>query len=239
MGALLQASPFPPLSLLTVNSVWQVLRGGSWLGFQDLSAMGVVFILELAVNIVCVLFCFHRVDDLDKELKVLTATHSALQLEASKKGATLKETTFYLTTLKQDNDKLQEVQVLTVCLHIRLSPACMSLWLSVCLSVCMYGCLSVCMYGCLSVCMYGCLSVCMYGCLSVCMYGCLCLHVWLSVCLHVWLSVCLYGCLSVCVCDCLYGFLSVCMYGCLSVHLLITLLILSPVVIGPVLKLSD
>lgn len=50
-----------------------------------------------------------RVDDLDKELKVLTATHSALQLEASKKGATLKETTFYLTTLKQDNNKLQEV----------------------------------------------------------------------------------------------------------------------------------
>jgi len=51
------------------------------------------------------------VDDLDKELKVLTATHNALKLEASKKGATLEETTFYLTTLKQDNDKLQEVQV--------------------------------------------------------------------------------------------------------------------------------
>ncbi|XP_020625922.1 MAR-binding filament-like protein 1-1 isoform X2 [Orbicella faveolata] len=50
-----------------------------------------------------------RVDDLDKELKVLTATHNALKLEASKKGATLEETTFYLTTLKQDNDKLQEV----------------------------------------------------------------------------------------------------------------------------------
>ena len=48
-------------------------------------------------------------DDLDKELKVLTAAHNALQLEASKKGATLQEKTFYLTTLKQDNDKLQEV----------------------------------------------------------------------------------------------------------------------------------
>ena len=96
-----------------------------------------------------VLFCFHRVDDLDKELKVLTATHSALQLEASKKGATLKETTFYLTTLKQDNDKLQEVQVLIYCLFFS------------------------------------------------------------------------------------------CLYGCLSVHLLIILLILSPVVVGAVLKLSD
>lgn len=61
-------------------------------------------------------------DDLDKELKVLTATHNALQLETSKKGAALEETTFYLTTLKQDNHKLQEVQVL----HL----------LSVCLSVC-------------------------------------------------------------------------------------------------------
>lgn len=110
------------------------------LGFQDVSAMRVVFIRELAANIVCVLSCFHRVDDLDKELKVLSATHSALQLEASKKGATLKETTFYLTTLKQDNDKLQEVHKYLLIL------------LSICLSVsCLYGCLSVCMSGCLSV----------------------------------------------------------------------------------------
>ena len=131
--------------------------------------MGVVFIPDVAANIVCVLFCFHRVDDLDKELKVLTATHSALQLEASKKGATLKETTFYLTTLKQDNDKLQEVQVLNIyclsaCLSVCRSPTCMSVWLS---------------------------ASCLHGCLSVC------LHVWLSVCLHVWLSVCLSLCLHV------------------------------------------
>ena len=68
----------------------------------------------------------NRVDDLDKELKVLTATHNALQLEASKKGATLEETMFYLTTLKQDNDKLREVHVqvvihcLSVCLSVHL-----------------------------------------------------------------------------------------------------------------------
>lgn len=69
---------------------------------------------------VCFLFC-NRVDDLDKELKVLTATHNALQLEASKKEAALEETTFYVTSLKQDSDKLQEVQVFiysTVCLFI-------------------------------------------------------------------------------------------------------------------------
>ena len=69
---------------------------------------------------VCFLFC-NRVDDLDKELKVLTATHNALQLEASKKEAALEETTFYVTSLKQDNDKLQEVQVFiyhTACLSV-------------------------------------------------------------------------------------------------------------------------
>ena len=115
--------------------------------------MGVVFILELAANIVCVLFCFHRVDDLDKELKVLTATHSALQLEASKKGATLKETTFNLTTLKQDNDELQEVQVLIYCLSACLSVSCLYVFMAVCLPVCMYDCLSACIYGCLSVCL--------------------------------------------------------------------------------------
>ena len=68
-------------------------------------------------------------DDLDKELKVLTATHNALQLEASKKEAALEETTFYVTSLKQDNDKLQEVQVF-VCL-------------SVCLSVCLIALLKL------------------------------------------------------------------------------------------------
>ena len=163
--------------------------------------MGVVFILELAVNIVCVLFCFHRVDDLDKELKVLTATHSALQLEASKKGATLKETTFYLTTLKQDNDKLQEVQVLTVCLHIRLSPACMSLWLSVCLSVCLHVWLSICLHVWLSICLHVWLSI--------------CLHVWLSICLHVWLSVS--ACMAVCLSSCMTVGLSVWLSVCLCV----------------------
>ena len=153
--------------------------------------MGVVFILELAANIVCVLFCFHRVDDLDKELKVLTATHSALQLEASKKGATLKETTFYLTTLKQDNDKLQEVQVLIYCLSAYPSVSCLYVFMSVCLSACMAVFLSACMVVYLSACMAVYLSACMVVCLSACMAVCLSacmtvgLSVWLSVCLHV------------------------------------------------------
>ena len=76
-------------------------------------------------------------DDLDKELKVLTATHNALQLEASKKEAALEETTFYVTSLKQDNDKLQEVQVfiyhtacLSVCLSVHLMIALLKLRLS-------------------------------------------------------------------------------------------------------------
>lgn len=74
---------------------------------------------------------------MDKELKVLTATHNALQLEASKKGATLEETTFYVTSLKQDNVKLQEVQVfmystvcLSVCLSVHLMNTLLKLWLS-------------------------------------------------------------------------------------------------------------
>ncbi len=50
-------------------------------------------------------------NDLDKELKVLTATHNTLQTEATKKGAALEKTSFYVTTLQQDNDKLQEVHV--------------------------------------------------------------------------------------------------------------------------------
>ena len=184
--------------------------------------MGVVFILELAVNIVCVLFCFHRVDDLDKELKVLTATHSALQLEASKKGATLKETTFYLTTLKQDNDKLQEVQVLTVCLHIRLSPACMSLWLSVCLSVCLSACmavyLSACMVVYLSACMAVYLSACMAVYLSACMVVCVCMYGCLSVFMYDCRSVCMAVCLSVCVTVCMAFCLSACMAVCLFIY---------------------
>lgn len=104
--------------------------------------MRVVFIQELAANIVCVLSCFHRVDDLDKELKVLSATHSALQLEASKKGATLKETTFYLTTLKQDNDKLQEVHCTQILIYftVRLYVCLLSVWLSVGLHVWLSGC---------------------------------------------------------------------------------------------------
>ena len=51
-------------------------------------------------------------DDLDKELKVLTATHNALQVEATKKGAALENTTFYVNTLQQDNDRLQKVHML-------------------------------------------------------------------------------------------------------------------------------
>ena len=54
------------------------------------------------------LFCY-RVNDLDKALKALTATHIALHTQAQKKEADLEKTTFYVTTLQQDNDELQEV----------------------------------------------------------------------------------------------------------------------------------
>lgn len=56
------------------------------------------------------MFCY-RVNDLDKELKVLTTIHNALQIEATKKASALEKTTFYVTTVQQDNDKLQEVPV--------------------------------------------------------------------------------------------------------------------------------
>ncbi len=59
-------------------------------------------------------------NDLDKELKVLTATHNTLQTEATKKGAALEKTSFYVTTLRQDNDKLQEVHE-----HVRQLSACL------------------------------------------------------------------------------------------------------------------
>jgi len=55
------------------------------------------------------------VNDLDKALKVLTATHNALQTEAQKKGALLEKTTLYVTALQQDNDKLQEVPLIIYC----------------------------------------------------------------------------------------------------------------------------
>ena len=87
----------------------------------------------ISILFVCLFFVTNRVDDLDKELKVLTATHNALKLEASKKGATLEETTFYLTTLKQDNNKLQEVLVLFYCLSAcpLVCQYCQSFYLSI------------------------------------------------------------------------------------------------------------
>ena len=67
-----------------------------------------------------VILLFLRVNDLDKELKVLTATHKTLQVEATKKGAALEKATCYVTALQQDNGKLQKVcpSFLSVCLSV-------------------------------------------------------------------------------------------------------------------------
>ena len=56
-------------------------------------------------------------NDLDKALGILTATHNALQTEAQKKKAVLEKTTSYVATLQQDNDRLQEV-LYVVCLFV-------------------------------------------------------------------------------------------------------------------------
>lgn len=58
-------------------------------------------------------------NDLDKALRVLTATQNALQTEAQKKKAVLEKTTSYVATLQQDNDRLQEVLMLSVFLSAR------------------------------------------------------------------------------------------------------------------------
>ena len=59
-------------------------------------------------------------NDLDKALRVLTATHNALQTEAQKKKTVLEKTTSYVATLQQDNDRLQEVlNMLSVFLSAR------------------------------------------------------------------------------------------------------------------------
>ena len=70
-------------------------------------------LLKHFVSSIVVLFC-DRVNDLDKELKVLTATHNTLQIEATKKGAALEKTSFYVTSLQQDIDELQKVHMLLV-----------------------------------------------------------------------------------------------------------------------------
>ena len=53
-----------------------------------------------------------RVNDLEKALKVLTLTHNTLQTEAEKKETAMEKMRHFVTTLQQDNYKLQEVPFL-------------------------------------------------------------------------------------------------------------------------------
>lgn len=53
-----------------------------------------------------------RLNDLEKALKVLTVTHNTLQTEAEKKETALEKMRHFVTSLQQDNYKLQEVQLL-------------------------------------------------------------------------------------------------------------------------------
>lgn len=53
-----------------------------------------------------------RLNDLEKALKVITVTHNTLQTEAEKKETALEKMRHFVTSLQQDNYKLQEVQLL-------------------------------------------------------------------------------------------------------------------------------
>lgn len=69
-------------------------------------------------------------NDLERELNVLTAIHKTLQDEAKKKGTGLQKANSY-ATLQEENDKLQKVH-----------PSSLSFsFVSVCLSLCL--CLSI------------------------------------------------------------------------------------------------
>lgn len=71
-------------------------------------------------------------NDLERELNVLTATHKTLQDEAKKKGTGLQKANSY-ATLQEENDKLQKVHPSSLSRSFSFVSVCLSLCL--CLSI--------------------------------------------------------------------------------------------------------